>query len=154
MKKGFTLIELLVVMVIVGILITIGMPKYKTAMERGRGLEGIANAGAISDAANAYYLQNYNTYGSSADLTGYINRVSEAAASKFFQNPQIALSGNTVTVTLQRTNINEKTYKIVFVNQDGNTTQRYCVCVRGTGCERYCKALGANTPRSGGGWLF
>lgn len=29
MKKGFTLIELLIVMVIVGVLVTVSLPKYR-----------------------------------------------------------------------------------------------------------------------------
>jgi prepilin-type N-terminal cleavage/methylation domain-containing protein len=41
MKKGFTLIELLIVMVVVAVLVTVTAPKYKVAMEKGRGLEGI-----------------------------------------------------------------------------------------------------------------
>ena len=58
MKKGFTLIELLIVMVIVGVLVTVSLPKYRASMERGRATEGINNVRAISDAVNAKYVMN------------------------------------------------------------------------------------------------
>ena len=73
MKKGFTLIELLVIMVIVTILVTIALPKYKTAMEKGRALEGIANAASWSEAVNAYYVRNYNSYGCDSESCPAIN---------------------------------------------------------------------------------
>ena len=62
MKKGFTLIELLIVMVLVGILVTIALPKYRASMERGRATEGITNLKAASDAVNAQYIIDGNQY--------------------------------------------------------------------------------------------
>lgn len=56
MKKGFTLVELLIVMVIIGTLITLALPKYQTALERGRALEGIRNAQYAAEYANAKHL--------------------------------------------------------------------------------------------------
>ena len=51
MKRGFTLIELLIVMVVVSILVTVALPAYKTSMEKGRALEAMANAAAVSEAS-------------------------------------------------------------------------------------------------------
>ena len=62
MKKGFTLIELLIVMVLVGVLVTIVLPKYYISMERGRALEGINNLRAASDFVNTRYIINGNSY--------------------------------------------------------------------------------------------
>ncbi len=62
MKKGFTLIELLIVMVIVGILVTVALPKYNASMERGRVTEALTNLQAASDALNTRYLLDDNTY--------------------------------------------------------------------------------------------
>ena len=41
---GFTLIELLIVMVMIGALVTVALPRYQRAAERGRALEGLNNA--------------------------------------------------------------------------------------------------------------
>ena len=38
MQKGFTLIELLIVMVVVGLLVSVALPTYYTAMDKARGL--------------------------------------------------------------------------------------------------------------------
>ena len=156
MKKGFTLIELLVVMVVVSILVTVALPKYRTAMEKGRGLEGFANAGVLSDSANAYYVRNYNSYGTDqGKLRTYITNVGAETTSKFFthsnsgaSDERIVLADGTVTITLNR-NLGAKSYNIVFVNSNGEVTSRYC-----TGYEKYCKSLGATTVRSEGGWFF
>ena len=150
MKKGFTLIELLVVMVVIGILVAVALPKYKTAMERGRGLEGMANAAAVSDALNAYYIRNYNSYGTDVNnLKQYANKVNQETTNKFFSHPSdwISLSSGTATVKMTR-NLSSKSYTIVFVNTGGETTARYC-----TGYQRYCNALGAVNSYSSG-WSF
>ncbi|MBO7237742.1 MAG: prepilin-type N-terminal cleavage/methylation domain-containing protein [Elusimicrobiaceae bacterium] len=160
MKKGFTLIELLVVIVIVGILVTVALPKYKTAMEKGRGLEAIANAAAVSDALNVYYVRNYNTYAktnnSAEDAADYALRNAQTTTNRFF-NPivknDISVSGTTAIVTVtRRDGIGAKSYKIVFKNENGEVTERYCICVSGNGCQRYCQAMGATTAHTGGGW--
>ncbi len=62
MKKGFTLIELLIVMIIVGILVTVALPKYNTSLERGRAVEAITNLKAASDVLNAHYVMDGNAY--------------------------------------------------------------------------------------------
>ena len=62
MKKGFTLIELLIVIVIVGILVTVALPKYKAALERGRAQEAISNLKTASDLINSHYVLDGNQY--------------------------------------------------------------------------------------------
>ncbi|MBU0504178.1 MAG: prepilin-type N-terminal cleavage/methylation domain-containing protein, partial [Candidatus Omnitrophica bacterium] len=39
MKRGFTLLELMIVIIIVGVLATLGITQYQTAIERARGAE-------------------------------------------------------------------------------------------------------------------
>lgn len=162
MKKGFTLIELLIIMVIVAILVTMALPRYKAAMEKGRGLEGIAAGAAISDAINLYYVKNYNSYGSSwktlcvyalGDPDCYPYQGVAATTGTLatnFGSPSISVeSTGKATVQLSRLNLGAKQYKLFFVNEAGETTERYC-----TGYQKYCNILGATTARSGGGWSF
>ena len=173
MKKGFTLIELIIVMVIVTILVTIAVPKYKGAMERGRGLELIANGQAVSDAVNAYYVVKGNTYNpNNLEDTDNIEHalcdyavgepvcllntspVGVAGITKS-DNYQLSIDATTATaprVDVQRINLGSKNYTLHFVNENGETTERYC-----TGYEKYCNILGADqqvTRNGSTAWLF
>lgn len=145
MKKGFTLIELLIVMVVVAVLVTITAPKYKVAMEKGRGLEGIHNAQAISDALNAFYVKDGNMY--------YEERLQSAidaagqTKSKYFSCGIRDGNNNYQNVLCERAT---GRYSIEFTNKDGEITGRTCY-----GDERYCKALGAvNLTGTTGVWSF
>ena len=155
--------ELLIVMVIVTVLVTIAVPKYKATMERGRGMEAINNAQAVSDAVNAHYIQNYTgSYASKEDLCLYAvgssncrnvmagSGMAHVTHSDFFTHPEITIEGGKAIVSLERNGSNEaKKYTIIFVNKDGETAERYC-----TGNQTYCNVLGASRNRSGGGWSF
>lgn len=142
MKKGFTLIELLIVMVVVGVLVTVALPTYKTALEKGRGLEGVANAAAYSEAVNAYFVKNGNSY--SGNLANFV-RVAGITQTKNFNSPSFTVNGSSVTVNVARTS---GAYTIYFVNTDGEVTSRYCTGSGAAGL-RYCKSLGATQRCSG-----
>ena len=135
LKKGFTLTELLMVTVVVGVLITIAVPKYQIAMEKGRALEAIANAQALSDAANAYYVMNGNSYGNSGSaITAFAQRVGAVTQSKFFDDPEIDAHEWVFWVSFPRKG---GKYNIQFVNFGGEVSNRYC-----SGDVRYCRAFG------------
>ena len=91
MKKGFTLVELLIVMVIVGTLITIALPKYQAAMERGRAQEAFANLKAASDILNTYFVLNGNSYDGAAtaltDSGGYFVETETFTKGTRFSSP-------------------------------------------------------------------
>ena len=163
MKKGFTLIELLMVIVIVGLLVTVALPKYKMSLERGRGLEAFANAAAWSDAVNAYYISNYNSYGTAEKAFEYASSVAPKTTAKDFLQPTNSMQPErftvdaetgTATVTIIRNLDNaDKVYKIQFVNKDGEIFSRACLATADSTAEKYCHAMGANTATTGG-WSF
>lgn len=145
MKKGFTLIELLIVMVVVTILVTVALPAYKTSMEKGRALEGIANAAAISDAMNAYYIRNGNDYGRSAsNLREYsIGDGGSGGVAGITQNKNFTISSfsagkDSASVGLRRTT---GAYTIVFSSSKGQVVRRSCTGHTEAG-RKYCKAIG------------
>ena len=172
MKKGFTLIELLIIMVIVGILVTLALPRYKGALEKGRGVEAMENAAALSAALNTYYVRNYNSYYAPdssltedqqiAQAKSYMNRVAATTVRKdgdpnvfkSFQLEDVSVAANEVSVTLARKDVSaDKTYKIKFISQGGEVLHRLCLASADTTGEKYCHSLGANKVVTGG-WEF
>lgn len=141
MKKGFTLIELLIVMVIVGVLVTVSLPKYRASMERGRATEGISNVRAISDAVNAKYVMNENSY-SLAGLTDSNGNVTGVDMTKSvnFSTPKMTLSDSKVTVTTTRTG----SYTLTATNQNGELISIEC-----TGDAETCQNIGMEKNSSG-----
>lgn len=141
MKKGFTLIELLIVMVIVGVLVTVSLPKYRASMERGHATEGINNVRAISDAVNAKYVMNENSY-SLAGLTDSNGNVTGVDMTKSvnFSTPKMTLSDSKVTVTTTRTG----SYTLTATNQNGELISIEC-----TGDAETCQNIGMEKNSSG-----
>ena len=63
MRRGFTLLELIVVIIIIGVLATLGFAQYGRMVERSRGAEARAVAGAIRTFGNAYRFEHNNDLG-------------------------------------------------------------------------------------------
>jgi general secretion pathway protein G len=55
---GFTLIELVVVMAIIGLLLTIALPRYMSSIERGKEQVRLQNVAVMRDAIDEYYGDN------------------------------------------------------------------------------------------------
>lgn len=130
MKKGFTLIELLIVMVVVGVLVTIALPKYNAAMEQSRSLEGILALEKLSAEANAIYVANDNSYPS--DIASRLG-TDEVATSTNFGAPSVSRgSASQVTISISRLNTSGFSYTLSMVNSNGDAQDATCL---GTDCD-------------------
>ena len=144
MKKGFTLIELLIVMVIVGILTTVALPKYRTTLERGRSVEAIENLKTASEIMNANYVINNNayTYNGITDSSGNFLR-GDFAHPRYFSAPVLQMASfdtANATISLARDN---NIYELEAVNQDGEL--KYISC---TGNTTLCESIGMESDGS------
>ena len=140
MKKGFTLIELLIVMVLVGVLVTIALPKYYASMERGRAMEGVTNLRAASDFVNARYIINGNSYPS---YSGGGKLAGDFTKSVYFSAPTVK-SGSvaTVVITLSR---ESGEYTLEATNTDGELTEMVCIPAAGSELadnQKLCENIG------------
>lgn len=71
MRRGFTLLELIIVVIIIGILVSLAIPRFIGTMERTRAGEAIQILGALRSANERFAAQNdgdYNTDGACAGL--------------------------------------------------------------------------------------
>jgi len=76
-KKGFTLIELLIVITIIGILLTIAQPTYKTSVRRAKETVLKENLFAMRSAIDQFYADNGSYPASLEDLVqkGYLRSI-------------------------------------------------------------------------------
>lgn len=128
MKKGFTLIELLIVMVLVGVLVTVALPKYYSSMERGRAMEGINNLRAASDLVNSRYIMNDNSYPAESSYTSGGKLLGDFTKSVYFSTPMVeSSSAGTVVIIIVR---ESGEYTLKATNSDGEL--KYMTCVPGS----------------------
>lgn len=116
MRKGFTLIELLITMVLVAVLAVIALPKYMNALERGRVTEAVTVLSEVSEAWNAQYVINDNTYPEDIEI--------DIRHLKYFGEPYVEdLSDDQVIVKVDRS---DNSYTLSAVNTEGALTKIQC----------------------------
>lgn len=60
-RRGFTLLELMVVIIILGVLATLGVMQYQSAIEKSRGAEARQVIGQLRSQCAALYMQGGDT---------------------------------------------------------------------------------------------
>jgi prepilin-type N-terminal cleavage/methylation domain-containing protein len=75
-RKGFTLIELLIVIAIIGILVGIGIPAYKSSVRKANEAAAVATLNAIRIAEAKYIIDHKGQYGTFQQLfeQGYLDK--------------------------------------------------------------------------------
>ena len=138
MRKGFTLIELLIVMIIVSTLVAIALPKYQTALERGRSLEGLRNVQYAAEYTNARH-EACKIAGRTDEECQYSNfslPQTDRIKSRFFGIPVSADNG---TVTLSRLGGDWRYSFIATIDTDNGAL--YKIECSNTGEEDVCGRL-------------
>lgn len=157
MKKGFTLIELLIIVVIVGILVTAAVAEYRISMEKARGLQGVNDIQALSDALNVYYMTHDYDYGNAdngAAALEYAKRVANLTKNEFFkENPVLSVTTAARVFVSWERNLDGNAYTLKWQLDDGHVTERYCL-YNSTRAQRYCRALGATVSSGSGKMRF
>lgn len=142
MKKGFTLIELLIVMVVVGILVTVTLPKYNASLERGRSMEALNNLKAASEAVNARYVLNGNAYTSTGVTDNSGNFITgDFARARYFGAVTWPTRTSTTTADLVISR-DGGDYTLTAHNEAGEL--KYITCAAGAGVNAsICENIGA-----------
>jgi prepilin-type N-terminal cleavage/methylation domain-containing protein len=79
-EKGFTLVELMVVIIIIGMLLTIGLPNFIAAQDRSRNAAVKANGHVLETIANTFNIDEGRYPSSIPEITGH-------ESYKLFENP-------------------------------------------------------------------
>ncbi len=127
-QKGFTLMELLVVVIILGVLVSVALPRYNLAVERTRSAEGVQTLTALLSGQKSYFLDNnfYTTQLSDLDV--------EIPSSNIFNTPTLGVPPDDPLAAVVRSS-GAYQYQL-SIDQNGVIT---CVTVAG---DDICGSLG------------
>ena len=97
-NKGFTLAEIVIVVIIVGVLATLAIPRFRIAVERVKTAEGVQLLTSLLSAQKAYALENNGNY--SVDPT--LLDIEILIASNFVVPPTVLNPGDPVANPIAR----------------------------------------------------
>ena len=107
--KGFTLIELMIVLIIIGILATVGIVQYQSAVEKSRGAEAKTVIANLRRQCEALYLETgmndcnaTNLHLGTATTDEYPTSCSEGTGPLHFFQYAVTASGTTAVFTAKR----------------------------------------------------
>ena len=101
-KKGFTLLEVIIVVIIVGVLMSLALPRFFSVVEQSRGAEALQNISALrgSVVRCALRLGNYGQGCTLASLN--LDTVDPSTAPNSHFAYTLALSNTTFSIQAQR----------------------------------------------------
>ncbi len=143
-KKGFTLVEILVAVVIIGVLATIAVPMYQTAVDKSRYTTMIVPARNLASAQERYLMEN-GRYSSDLamldvhfgkDVNGRVDSISSGLTASIGDDSEYEY----VKVSKEGMNNN---YIIYLDKSENFSNEIHCEALKdNTRAERLCKELG------------
>jgi prepilin-type N-terminal cleavage/methylation domain-containing protein len=122
-QKGFTLVELAIVIVIIGVLASFGVPRFRDAVERSKAGEAMNYLSAVRSAQERYHARE-GTYAD--DLTTLDVSI---PTPKYFSVGTVAAGGSgdledtwTLTLTREGASAGYGAYTVVFTEQGYDAT--------------------------------
>ena len=109
-ERGYTLYELLFTIIIIGVIVSIALPRYTASIEKMRSAEGVQTLTAILNAEKMFYIDNNHTY------TTDINQLDvEIPNSSIFSTPELQ-DDPTALATVRRNDPNNAYYLTIDEN--------------------------------------
>jgi len=119
--RGYTLVEMMIVLVVLGVMISFGIPQFSRALEQSRADVAGANLRAIWTAERIYWLDNRN-YTSSLSVLVNLNLLDPSIPSDTSYTYLVAeADAATFTATAQRA-ANVSWSGTLTITQDGGLT--------------------------------
>lgn len=127
MKKAFTLLELLIVVVVIGILVSLILPRYIATIERAKSAEAVTNVISIKTSVDRYWYQNRSWPGDNNFAALDIedpNTITGILYSYTFTNTGTTSALRSYTVNATRT-VGATTYWVRWTQTNNTTGKLY-----------------------------
>lgn len=125
-KKGFTLLEVIIVVIIVGVLMSLALPRFFSVVEQSRGAEALQNISAIRGAVTRCALRLGN-YGQGCGAFANLDAADPSTAPNSHFTYTIATGNSTFSIQARRnTRAGGDNTSIIwlFQNDPGNAVEK------------------------------